>query len=284
MSRSVEVSIGGQPQTIEEPRLRRSKMIAKQVATLFNQVPNLEMEIETFSREWEQKTAYKLDRTAAKAQYGSRLQYEPELDGDGDPVLDADDNPVLVPKRDPETGEYVYGPDTLKGLSDEDWAGSGHVLPRYQTPSENAVLIHLFHTVYESAEEPLMELLGLMLVGNKELRDARVAGEVEVRKVIDEKRDLLEDTADLGDLVELSLETYKMLRAQIDRNKDKVGELRALLPGGKEQEPKSESATGTSGKPESSTSSSAEPEADTAGATTTSSSESSRQPSATSSS
>lgn len=284
MSRSVEVQIGGSSHTIEEPRLRRSKMIAKQVALLFNEVPNLEMEIETFSRQWEKDTAYKLDRATAKRQFGSRLQYEVKRDDQGELVLDAEGDPVMEPKRD-EQGEYVYGPDTLAGLTAEDWEGSGNVLTLSQPPSENAVLIHMFKVVYEKAEAPLMELLALMLVGNGELREAHRSSDTKaVRSLIDKKKDLLDDEADVGDLIVLGLETYKMLRAQVDRQKDKLGELRALLPGGKAQETAQESATGTDGKQSSSTSSSPDTEADTPGATTTSSSESSPTPLAISSS
>jgi hypothetical protein len=288
MGRSVEVQIGGSTHTIEEPRLRRAKLIGKQVQLIFKEVPNLEMEIETWSRTWEKETAYKLDRVSARRLLGPQLQYEPELGPDGEPLTDAEGDPVLKPKTD-ESGEYVYGPDHLKHLTNEDWEGSGQTYTRAQPPSDNALLIHMFEVVYDKAEEPLMELLALMLIGNAELRQARRAGDAELRRLIEEKRDLLDDEGDIGDALALAVETYKLLRAQLEREKERVGEARALLRGGLKQETQEtteETAEepGTAGSPESSISSSAEPEADTDGATKRSSSESSPTALATSSS
>jgi hypothetical protein len=282
MNRSVEVQIGGSSHTVEEPRLRRAKLIARQVQELFKQVPDLEMEIETWSRKWERETAYKLDRTTAKRLFGPQLQYEAKLDADGNVLLDDEGKPIVEPKRD-ENGDYVYGPDHLKHLTNEDWEGSGNVLPQSNEPSEGSVLIHMFEMVYDKAEEPLMELLALMLVTNGELREARRAGDTALRTLIDSKKDLLEDEGDLGDMIALAAETYKMLKSQVDRQKDKLGELRGLLPGAKSQEEETEKTSGTNGKQESSTPSSVDTEAGTPGTTTPSSSESRPTPLATSS-
>jgi hypothetical protein len=286
MAGSVEVRIGGTTRTLEEPRLRRSKLIGKQVQQLFKQVPNLEMEIEKWSRQWENDTAYKIDRVSAKRLFGPQLQYEEKRDEAGNAVVDDDGDPVFVPKRD-EQGEFVYGPDHLEHVTEEDWQGSHNTYTRHQQPSEGALIVHMFEVLWDKAEEPLTDLFALMLVGNGELREARKAGPKAIDELLQRERDFLDDECDVGDLLVLAHETYTMLKAQIDREKEKAGKLRALLPWGQQpEEPQEETQTesGTSGKPESSTSSSPEPEADTDGATTTSSSESTPELSAISSS
>lgn len=138
--------------TIERFTLAKAMRVITLLGVVEKTIPEITKLAADYRREYRENNVVEMDRAQARMEFGPR------------PVLDESGTVSLR-----EDGSVVTLPSPLDDLTEQDWERSGHKLRFPESPSSNEVLLAVFPTVYEKAEEPLLRLLALVAMKNDDV-------------------------------------------------------------------------------------------------------------------
>lgn len=180
------VELGGRLVTIERPSgLKASRALALMRA-LSKAMPDLQGDLARFRRDYERENVLELDRVQAKLRFPPR----PLVDDAGEYLVDEHD-------------AVRYMPSPVDRLTDADWENAGGVYKIAASPSTPEIVAALFDRALEVAELHVYKLLALFTIGNRELKAARAAGNLD--ELLTTTADELLDDSFADELLELAV-------------------------------------------------------------------------------
>lgn len=262
-----EVQIGEQKVTVERFTLAKAMRVITLLSLIQKSVPEINTAMAQFKRDYATENVVELDRVQAKMRYGP----QPVVDEDGDPIM----------RKDPDgkpTGDVLTIPSPIDRMTEQDWERAGHVLRLRDKPSTTELLTAIFPLIYEQAEQPVLRLLALVAMPNRDVM--RYVRSDELWNRVDELADELISPAELGEVMELAVTAAEQVEGQVmDKAKglgDRVGNLGRLFG---IQRKTSETSPTSSEQPEPPSIESASPSPDSSSGTPTESSASPGTPS-----
>lgn len=225
--------------TIERFTMQKAMRVITLLGIVEKSIPEITKLAADYRREYREQNVIELDRAQARMEYGPR------------PVLDEEG---AVAMR--EDGSVVTMPSPLDSLTDDDWERSGHKLRFNQSPSTAEVMLAVFPSVYEKAEQPVLRLLALVAMKNDDVsrtvRDGTIWDEVDrfAAEVIEPA--LLEEVMELAVAAGEQIEGQVMSKAKsLGARAGKLGKAFGLATDTPEQtEPVQPTSTTLSEQPE----------------------------------
>lgn len=169
---AAEVTVGERSYRIARFRGLKAQQILRLSARIGRRYPKLAKQVAEFEQAYIDENKIRLSRTEAELKFGAEAA----------------------------------------AISDEAWETSGGELALKQMPSPGERLAAIWPELLEAAEEPMLDLLAVISLSNKELADADDADEVE-STIAGRRKELLHD-GHPEELVELALAGYEVARGQ----------------------------------------------------------------------
>lgn len=126
------------------------------------------------------------------------------------------------------TAEFQY-PDDTKGISETAWERAGHVIRMPAEVPTQAVVVAMFHQVFQLSRERVTDLLALSLTPNSELKKADTEGTFNLKVATEQYRDLLMHEATLSQFIHVALAVRSQLEEEYRANEDDLGEALPFL-------------------------------------------------------
>jgi len=218
---STTARLGDREVVVGDFMLFKFTAIAERLAQIGKEAPEIIQRWGKFVAEYERDHQLVLDRASARRQLGPQPIYEPVTGPDGEVVRDNDGYPILEPKRD-EHGEFVFGPDRLRFISDQDWEGSGHEIRLPQPPPDELVMAAVFPFAFEVAKDHILDLAALVITPDSQLEER----EGQLDKLIKEQRKFLDHRTKPGEVLKLAVATKEALQEEFRAHRAELGKLR----------------------------------------------------------
>lgn len=134
----------------------------------------------------------------------AKLEFAPKpLRIDGVLQLDADGKPIMAASP-------------LDSMTADDWERSGGVLRIDPGPPTNwEIGMSLFSTAYKASQEQVMQLLALFLISNRDLKAARINGDID--QLIEARGLELADDSFLDEIPELAVAIAEVMESNLRR-------------------------------------------------------------------
>lgn len=194
MSRSAKVTIGGQERSIYDFSGRKALTAMRIVRSISEAWPRIVQGQAEFRRRYQEENHVLLERSQAI---------------------------------------YQLDPDRLEKLTDADWEKSGNKIRLDMSPTNEEVWASVFPMIFDEAEEQAMQLVGLCLVTNEEVRDAARNGKQAVIELLDKKAETVLDDASATEIVEVLVVAAELIHDEFQEKLasmgDRVGKLRGLV-------------------------------------------------------
>lgn len=200
------VQIGGVEKTVAPFNGRKALASARILDRIAESWPAILAHLAEFRATYRRENVLELDRAQAQFRYP----------------------PVTLVGRAAEEAGVPDGtrlPSRISGISDQDWADSGNVLRIPQDPSWMEELGAIFPTALRVAEAEVLRLLALGTVGKDQLRDWKRDGDWETveEKLLEVGEQLIDDSNDVAELVELAIVVAEQLRDQFAAKASRLG-------------------------------------------------------------
>jgi hypothetical protein len=215
------VTIGGREVVLERFQVAKAMRVITLLGLIQKQVPELNRDMATFRRQYAADNVVELNRVQAKMRFGP----QPVLDDKGEPIF--------------HDGNLLTLPSPIDRMTEQDWQRAGEILKLPQEPSLQEMIMAVFPTAYEKAEQPVLRLVALVVMSNADVKAHISAGN------LSEQLDaLVESTISLAyleEIMELFVAVGEMIEGSVMvKAKDlgeRVGKLRGLLGTKKTSQP-----------------------------------------------
>jgi hypothetical protein len=200
------VKIGGSEKLVS-PFNGRKAIVATRILQRASSVAgDVTSKLAEFRAEYRAEHTLELDRAQAQRQFRARVVHGTEAAAFGVP-------------------DGFEIPSPIAHLTEEDWERSGHVLriPEDATWAEEIAAV--LPVVYEAAEEDVLRLLALGIVTKDELRGWKRDGGTAMvdEQLLERGEDLLDDSDDFTELIELAIAVVDVLRERYEAKADTLG-------------------------------------------------------------
>lgn len=181
---------------IERFTMQKAMRVITLLGIVEKSIPEITKLAADYRREYRENNVIELDRAQARMEYGPR----PVLDESGAVAMNED-------------GTVVTMPSPLDSLTDEDWERSGQKLRFHQSPSTMEVMLAVFPSVYEKAEQPVLRLLALVAMRNDDV--SRYVKDGTIWDKVDEFAQEVIEPALLEEVMELAVAAGEQIEGQV---------------------------------------------------------------------